>query len=293
MDKFTPERIKLLRAAYGQQATDLEFEIFINHCRRLDLSPEAAQVFLIGRWDDEAKRKVHRILVSLQGLRTVAERTGKVRGMVGPMWIGRGMKDFADYWISPEPPLGAKVGIIKQGCAEPFWGFCRWDSFKQTKRGGQLSSNWKRMPEHMLAKCANAIALRAAFPDLLAGLYTDDEFGEDHASEANQSESVTVITRPDLTVVPEPMAQVGPEGAAAPQESEPEYVPMSRVQDMLDAFSEIGWDRLEIEDLLKGCPLDKITPDTFRWAGDVFTKLSLGTTSKEDLLGYVPQDVTQ
>jgi hypothetical protein len=65
---------------------------------------------------------------------------------------------------------------------------------------GKDSPIWKRMADIMLAKCAESVALRKAFPDDISGLYIREEFGEAEspapAESAPQAQHSTHRTTP-------------------------------------------------------------------------------------------------
>ena len=142
---------------------DTEFEMFIRQCNRTGLDPLHKQIYLL-----KVGGKFH-IMTSIDGARLTAHRSGQYEGQVGPMWCGDD-GEWSEVWPkSRGNPTAAKVGVLRKGAREPTWGVAHWDEYQGT---GPV---WKNKPRLMLAKCAEALALRKAFPQELSSLYTREE----------------------------------------------------------------------------------------------------------------------
>jgi len=145
-------------------------QAFIQTVQRSGLDPWAKQIYAAnigGKWT---------ILAGIDGLRLVAQRTGKYLGQTPVQWTADG-QTWVDVWLSKEPPAAARVGVKKAGEPDPTYMVATWAEFGQPR--------WKQ-PAHMLGIRAESHALRKAFPMEMSGLYTPEDF--DDAEEIAPSE---------------------------------------------------------------------------------------------------------
>lgn len=167
-------KLQLLRDTYAKGSTPQEFELFVAVCNRLRLDPFARQIYAVKRYDSSLKREVMQAQVSIDGMRLTAERTGVYAGQAAPQWCGYDGV-WLDVWLADEPPAAARVAVLRRDFAQPIVGIALFREYAQYKQGGELTKFWATMPANQLAKCAESLALRKAFPNELSGVYTADE----------------------------------------------------------------------------------------------------------------------
>jgi phage recombination protein Bet len=178
---WTPEQTQLISTTIAPGCSNDELRLFAYACQRTGLDPFSRQIYAIKRGGKLT------IQVSIDGLRSIAERTGQLDGSMS-YWCGDDGV-WTDVWLSSKPPAAAKTVIHRKGCAHSFSATARFADFN----AGQ--GLWSKMPSVMIAKCSEAQALRRAFPADLSGVYSTDEMDQ-------AVEPVTVTATPSAPALP-------------------------------------------------------------------------------------------
>lgn len=153
---WTSEQMQIIKSMYAKDLNDNEFLAYAMICKRVNLDPLAKQIYAIKRGN------LLTIQTSIDGYRLIAERTGKYAPG----------KDTEYFYDDEGQLLGAKSYVKKQTPDGV------WHEFSSTAMLGEYKGSgpiWSRMPHVMIEKCAEARALRKAFPAELCSLYTHDE----------------------------------------------------------------------------------------------------------------------
>ena len=157
---------RLVRQKYPK-ADDAEIALLFYQADKAGLDPLSGQIHLVPRYNSQIGKNVSTLQYGIDGLRAIADRTGNYAGNDSYLY-DEGISEFQARADGRKHPTIAKATVYKivQGLRVAFSAEAAWDSY--CPAGGGL---WGKFGYLMLGKCAEALALRKAFPADLSGKY--------------------------------------------------------------------------------------------------------------------------
>lgn len=214
--EFSPEQEKMVRDMFLGGAPPAVAQVLLELARVRGLNPITRQIHFVKRKNKKTGEETFTPQVAIDGFRAIAERTGRYAGQAGPFWCDKDGK-WREVWLEAFPPAAARVGVYRPDFRDVLWGTATWASFAQLWPDGNPMDLWKKMPDVMLAKCAEAVALRRAFPEDLSGLYSEEEIPEEPI---DINENRTAPPTPPVQSVPQLAPAAAQEKPAQPPPAE-------------------------------------------------------------------------
>jgi phage recombination protein Bet len=212
--EYTTAQVELIKKTVAAGCSNDELALFLEVCKGSGLNPFMKQIYAIKRGDKMT------VQTGIDGYRLLAARTGDLAGIDDAVYDAE----------SDERPAWASVTVWRfvRGQRVPFTAKARWREYAQVNRDGNPTAMWAKMPYLMLGKCAEALALRKAFPAELSGVYTAEEMDQ-----ADNPPTPYVEATPAPTPAPTPASAQAQAQAPAPPATDRAAVAM-RNKDIMD-----------------------------------------------------------
>lgn len=284
-----------------KNATNADLAVFMHYCQKTGLDPFSRQIYMICRREKQGDQWVDKqtIQVGIDGFRVIRDRLAARAGVEveyeDTIWYDSAGGEHT-FWLSDEAPAGCRVVVLKNGKRYP--GVLRTASYMAVNKNGDPVSQWKTQPDHMIEKCAEAFALRRAFPNDLGGIYLEDELPAAPQEMAPQYQRVTAAevigqtgwaedtpdTPPAVEPTPPAREAATPAQPAAGGAEQPTSGQLSSINRRL---GELGVDdpeeRLGFLSSIAGRPVDALADLTRAEAGNAAATLK-AATSRDDLV---------
>ena len=179
----------LTEAVFPNASTVDSIALVLNYCKVNKLDVFKKCVHIVPIWDKNKRKNVETIWPGIGLLRTIASRTGSYAGrdatVFGEMmttswphyiWKDKKKVEMQDVTVTYPEFAQATVYKIVKGVRCAFVGpEVYWEETFASYGSGAPNSMWQKRPKGQIDKCAEAAALRPAFPEELGDEYTSDE----------------------------------------------------------------------------------------------------------------------
>lgn len=220
---FSAQQTALIRRTVAKDANDTEFNLFVEMCKARGLNPLVRHAYCFIMSKDKPDKRQMVVVVSREGQRCMAERTGDYRPDERAPRFEQDAS-LRDAATNPQGLISAEVSVYKHSHGEwfPVTEVAYYEEYapikeiwENNKPSGKFhldpkKDGWRKMPRIMLAKCAEMASLRKAFPDQFGGLYGEGEIdrGEvldltpsEWAEKAEQEDRIAKLGGPNQLII--------------------------------------------------------------------------------------------
>lgn len=192
---YSEAQLEIIRQVAANGCDEFEIAQLLIVAQQTGLNPLLRQIYMIKRWNATQKRKVAMPQTSIDGYRATADKTNKYAPGREPT-----------YQYATDGTLYSATAYVKKlvaGTWHEVAATAFWDEYVQKGQDGKVFETWQKMPHVMLAKCAESLAIRRAFPAELGGVYTSEEMAQAD-NPAIIDASVVTIDRVSEIPAPQP-----------------------------------------------------------------------------------------
>jgi len=194
---YSASQLALVKRTVAKDCNAAEFDWFIQICRATKLNPLTRDIYAFVFYKNDPEKRQLTPVTSIKGMRGIAARTGNYRPDSEPARIeyDEALKDDA---TNPLGIVKAEVAVYQfnHGDWHRVPGEAYWTEFAPViKRDGKAmidpkKDGWRKMPRLMIAKCAEAQALRRAWPDDMETLVEQSEIDRGEVLDLTPTEMV-------------------------------------------------------------------------------------------------------
>lgn len=172
------ELLAVLRTSLYPGAQDESIKMALGYCKAAGLDPMQKPVHIVPMWDRISKSMRDVIMPGIGLYRTQAARSGALAGISEPEFGPDVKSNFGEMVF--EHPEWCRVTVTRRmddGKLATFTAREYWVENYATagKDSSAPNAMWKKRPRGQIAKCAQAQALRMAFPEMTGSQPTVEE----------------------------------------------------------------------------------------------------------------------
>lgn len=189
-----PELLKVLGSSLYPGASPESIKMVLGYCKAAGLDPMQKPVHIVPMWDSKSGGMRDVVMPGVNLYRTQAMRSGECAGVTEPEFgpdttesLG-GVQITYPAWCRVTVKRRLPTGEIADFTAREFW------RENYAIKGGKEKSiapnaMWAKRPYGQVAKCAEAQALRKAFPEIASQPTAEEMEGKPMYSEGNTAQA--------------------------------------------------------------------------------------------------------